>query len=114
MKRFLTAAFLLMLTSGSAHAVGIGVKAGTAGPGAELTLGLTETINARISVTNYDIGSDDDTFTVGDNDEGEVDASLDVAIGTSGLLFDWHVFGGGFHLTAGMLKTDTSFDFSGT
>ncbi len=114
MKRLWVAAFLLAVASGSAHAVGIGVKAGTVGSGAELTLGLTDTINARISVTDVDIGSEDDTFTVGDNDAGEVDAELDVGIGSSGLLFDWHVFGGGFHLTAGLTRVDASFEFAGT
>ncbi len=114
MKRLLLAAFLLTVASGSAHAVGIGVKAGTVGSGAEFTLGLTETINARVSVTSYDIGSEEETFTVGDSGaEGDFEVELDVGIGTSGVLFDWHVFGGGFHLTAGLLQNDASFDFEG-
>lgn len=114
MKHLIAVATVLVLASGSAQAVGVGVKGGTVGTGVELTLGLTETINARVSLTNYDIGSEDETFDVGDNNEGTVDAELDVSIGTSGLLFDWHVLGGGFHLTAGMMKNDASFDLSGT
>ena len=115
MKQMIAAAMVLALASGSAQAVGVGVKGGTAGLGAELTIGITETINARISLTNSDLGSEEETYTVGDDGaEGEVDAELDVNIGTSGLLFDWHVLGGGFHLTAGLMQNNSKFDLSGT
>ncbi len=117
MKQMIAAAVLLALASGSAHAYdfGVGVKGGTDGLGVELSVGLTDTISARLSLSDYDAGSESETYTVGDDgNEGDIDAELDVNIGSTGLLFDWHVFNGGFHVTAGLLQNNGTFDLTGT
>ncbi len=46
-----------MLLASNAHAldVGVGLKAGTVGAGFEVSVGLTKTINARVSLTSIDI-----------------------------------------------------------
>lgn len=106
----------LALASYSLNAadVGVGVKAGTLGYGADFTVTLTRTVNARVSLTSYSVDSESETVTVGDaTNEGTINATADVDFGSSGLLFDWHVFDGTFHLTAGLVKADIGVNFKG-
>jgi hypothetical protein len=44
----------------------------------------------------------------------DIAATLDFDYGASALLFDWYVFNGTFHLTAGMMKNNSKVGFSGT
>ena len=50
---------LLMISNADALEVGVGVKAGTVGVGVDLSGALTQTINARISVTRIAAAEDD-------------------------------------------------------
>jgi hypothetical protein len=94
--------------------VGVGVKAGTFGYGADFSVSLTKTINARVSLTTLDVDSQTETVTVGDStDQGTIDATADIDFGSSGLLIDWHVFEGTFHLSAGLVKADIVGNFRG-
>jgi hypothetical protein len=116
MKIKCTLAGLVFLTSTTANAldVGVGVKAGTVGAGAELSVALTQTINARVSLTqvNYDF---DETITIEDsNNSANIDANVDMDFGASALLLDWYVFDGTFHLTAGMMKNNSKIKINGT
>lgn len=105
---------LLLLPSANAIEVGVGVKAGTLGVGPEITVALTKTINARVSVTSLDVDSESETVEVGDTGAtGNIDARLGFDFGAKSLLFDWHVFDGTFHLTAGLMKNDTKLSFKG-
>lgn len=105
---------LFFISNVNALEVGVGVKAGTVGTGVDLTVALTRTINARLSLTNVDIDDQDETITVGDDGaEGDLDAELGLDFGANALLIDWHVFNGTFHLTAGMMRHTGKADFSG-
>lgn len=87
--------------------IGVGAKVGTLGYGADFSVSLTKTINARVSLTTLNIDSQAETVTVGDSsNEGTINAKADIDFGSSALLFDWHVFDGTFHLTAGLIKAD--------
>lgn len=108
------AGFLLFALNANAIEIGVGVKAGTLGTGAELTVGLTKTINARVSLTSIDVDDRSETISVGDSTaSGDLDATLGLDFGATALLFDWHVFDGTFHLTAGMVRNDTKLSFQG-
>ena len=111
----LITAMLLLISNADALEVGVGVKAGTVGAGVDLSVALTQTINVRISVTSIDIENQTDTITIGDPGfEGELDTTMNFDFGASALLFDWYVFDGTFHLTAGLLKNNGKIAFSGT
>lgn len=117
MKRHLCLALGLLFLSSPVAAldVGVGAKVGTAGPGIDLSVGLTRTIAVRLSLTDIDIDDEDETLTVGDDGaEGDLEAELGLDFGSSAVLFDWYVFNGGFHLTAGMMRHNGKMDFAGT
>ena len=105
---------LFFAHSAQALDFGVGVKAGTVGAGVDLTVALTKTINARLSLTNVDIDDEEETITVGDEGaEGDLDAELGMDFGANAIFIDWHVFNGTFHLTAGMMRHTGKVDFSG-
>lgn len=94
---------------------GFGVKAGTLGSGVEVSVTLTQTINARLALT-YMGFLQDVTFDFDDANTGtyaSIDSELDVNFGATALMLDWYVFDGTFHLTAGMIKNDSTFKLSG-
>ena len=106
--------FLLATFNAQAVEVGVGVKAGTIGQGVEVSLALTQTINARVSLTSIDIDDQTETIQIGDaGATGDIDAVLGLDFGASALLFDWYVFDGTFHLTAGLMRNDTAMSVSG-
>jgi len=105
----------LMSSNANALDIGVGVKAGTLGAGVDLSVALTQTINARIGLTSVQIDSEQETLSVGDPGlEEDMNATLDADYGASGLLLDWYVFDGTFHVTAGMVKNNGAVDISGT
>ncbi len=105
---------LFFVSNVSAIDLGVGARAGVNGIGLDLSVGLTKTLNLRVVATNVDIEGEDETITVGDDVEGDLDAELDFNYGASALLLDWHLFNGGFHLTAGMFKNNGAADLTGT
>ena len=105
--------FLLVFSSAEALDIGVGVKAGTLGTGAEVSIALTQTINARLSVTSISDEFDDDFEIEDDENSANIDATLDLDFGATALLFDWYVFDGTFHLTAGLLRNDSEIDLNG-
>ncbi len=87
-----------MLATGAAQAemgLGLGVKAGTLGLGAEITKSFTETLNGRVGFNSY-------KFTTSGK-EGDVDYDIDMKWQSTALLLDWHPGGGSFRLTAGYM-----------
>ena len=63
---------LLLVTNAEAIDIGIGAKAGTIGAGFEVSVPLTKTINARVSLTTIDIDDQEENINIGkilDNDE---------------------------------------------
>lgn len=108
------AGLMLLVSNANALDVGVGLKAGTVGTGFEVSVGLTKTINARLSLTSIDVDDQTETIEVGDaNASGNVDARLGIDFGATAILFDWHVFDGTFHLTAGMMRNDSKLKFTG-
>lgn len=105
----------MLAANANAANIGVGVKAGTLGAGVDLSIALTRTINARISLTSVKIDDLNETITIGDaGSTGDIDATMNFDFGASSLLFDWYVFDGTFHLTAGMMKNNGKVGFSGT
>lgn len=107
--------FLLVPFNAEAIDFGVGLKGGTIGTGVEVSVALTQTVNARVSLTSIDIDDQTETIEVGDSGAtGDVDAVLGLDFGATALLFDWYVFDGTFHLTAGFMKNDTKMSFNGS
>lgn len=116
MKKIIGLGFFLFLFAANVNAVdfGVGAKAGVNGLGLNLGVGLTKTLNARFSWSQVSIDDETETVTVGDDGaEGDIDAELEFDFGSNALLLDWHVFNGGFRVTAGMFKQTGAVDLSG-
>lgn len=116
MEKIIGLGFGLLFFMSSANAVdfGIGAKAGITGVGLDLTVGLTKTINLRLAAARVDIDDEEETVSVGDDgNEADIDAELEFDFGSNAILLDWHVFNGGFRVTAGMFKHTGGADFSG-
>jgi len=108
-------AITLLISNANAMDIGAGKKVGTLGAGVDLSIALTQTINARIGLTSVQIDSEQETLSVGDPGfEQDMNATLDADYGASGLLFDWYVFDGTFHVTAGMVKNNGAVGIAGT
>ena len=80
-------------SSSGDHSTALGVRVGTPGIGADLVQGLGERLNLRL---NYNGGS----YTYKNTLDG-VKYSVDLDLGTAGLLLDWHPLGGEFRFTLG-------------
>jgi hypothetical protein len=104
---------LMFISNANAIDFGVGVKAGTLGVGADFSILLTPTINARLSLTkaNYDLS---ETIEINDaNNTATIDADINFDVGAQAILFDWYVFDGTFHMTAGMVKNDSAVNMTG-
>lgn len=116
MKRFvgsLSGAVLVVgLATGAVADVGLGVKVGTLGPGADLTVGLSEVLNARVGLNKfwYTYNATEENNDSGAS--GELSAKLDLQ--TVPLLLDWHPFNGGFRLSGGIVFNSNKISFSAT
>ena len=70
--------FLFCVTSVDAVDFGVGAKVGTNGVGIDLSVGLTKTINVRLSAAALDFDDNNESIKVGDDGaEGDIDANLD-------------------------------------
>jgi hypothetical protein len=116
MKKTIWAVFglLFFVSNASALDFGVGAKAGINGVGLDLTVGLTKTVNLRVAASQVSIDDENETVTVGDDGaEGDIDAELEFDFGANAVMLDWHVFNGGFRVTAGMFKHTGAVDLSG-
>ena len=117
MKNFIGLGFFLFFFAANVNAVdvGVGAKAGINGVGLNLSVGLTQRVNLRLSLSHDDIDEETETVTVGDDGaEGDIDAELEFDFGSNAVLLDWHVWNGGFRVTAGMFKQTGAVDLTGT
>ena len=107
MKRFVCVWMVWVLVATGSYAAsgdtGLTLKAGSPGIGVDLTVGLGEKANLRLSGNAFSYTYDDYEF---DEDEEEiaevvdtVEATLDLL--TLGAFLDWHPSGGSFRLSAG-------------
>lgn len=88
---------LLSLGIGSAQAVelAVGADISTLGPGASITLGIRDNLNARVG---YNKASVSDTLT-----EDGISYAADLDLEGTSFLIDWHAFNGTFRFTAGII-----------
>ena len=117
MKKIVALGLSLLFFTANSHAIdfGVGARAGINGLGIDLSVGLTKNVNLRLIGAAIDIEGEDETVTVGDSGaEGDIDAELNFDYGATAAFIDWHVFGGGFRVSAGMFKNNGAADFSGT
>jgi len=116
--KYLALASSLFITpiSALANDFGVGLKTGTAGTGIDISMTITQKLNARLSLTSTDYQFDSESFEIGDDggNKGTVTADLSMSFGSTALLLDWYVFDGTFHLTGGFLKNDGAIDIDGT
>ncbi|HEV8578367.1 MAG TPA: hypothetical protein VGX68_04735 [Thermoanaerobaculia bacterium] len=97
------AGVLLILSAVPGHAeVAIAGKAGTLGAGAEVTVGLSRQLNARLGVNGYSYSDRREASGI------EYDGEAKLRTGTA--LLDWHPGGGGFRLTGGAVYNDTTIE----
>lgn len=85
------------LIAAPVHAAGwaVGAKFGTLGFGAEIYKSFMPTLNARVAFNAF---SFDDSGT-----EDDVTYDYEVDLNTMGAMLDWHIFRGGFRVSAGAL-----------
>ena len=92
----------LVLLAGSlpvqAGKLGVGVRAGTQGAGAEFGIGVSDRFTLRAGYYTADLSEDyDDAGIVYDGD---------LQIGGSGVIADFHPFKGSFHVSAGVFSNE--------
>jgi hypothetical protein len=102
-----TAACAVLLLIGSAAAaraeVALGVKAGTLGGGAELTVGLSPQWNVRLGGSAYD-------YTDNGREASGIFYDAKARLRTGEALLDFHPGGRAFRLSAGAMYNDTRID----
>jgi hypothetical protein len=97
---------LVSLTPAAQAEVGIGLRGGTMGFGADFDIGMTEKLNLRLGYNflNYDYEVEDTDVTY----DGELE------IESFSALLDWHAFGGSFRFTAGAYSAGPTILLNGT
>ena len=85
--------------------VGIGVKVGTLGFGADITGRINNWLSVRGTFNTADVTHSEEA--------SGIDYEGDVALGAYGLLVDFHPMKGNFRLTAGYLRNRTGVDLTG-
>lgn len=107
MQRIVCVWMVLVCVAAGAYAAGgdagVTLKAGTPGFGVDVTLGVTEKVNVRLSGNMFSYTYDDYEF---DEDEAEIDEFVDkmelsLDLLTAGAFLDWHPSGGTFRLSVG-------------
>lgn len=100
--RVLLAMGLLSYGAWASADVGVSLRAGTLGAGADFNVGLTETLNLRLGYAFYDY---DDTV-----EDTDVVYDGEMKLRNASALLDWHVFGGGFRVSLGAVGASTEVD----
>lgn len=88
--------------SASAAEIGIGVNAGTLGAGLDVGFGLPANVVGRVGFNSLTL---DEDF-----EEDGIDYSADLELESVHALADWHVLGGGFRITGGIIFNGNAFD----
>lgn len=108
MKRVIIVSFMAVFAAASAQAGGVaaGIKVGTLGIGADVTIGLHERFNLRAN-GNYMNFEYDDTID-------DIDYTLDMDFKSGMALLDFHPFANGFRISAGAIFNESSIGLTGT
>jgi hypothetical protein len=85
--------------------VGVSLRAGTLGLGADFNVGLTERLNLRLGYSLYDY---DETL-----EDTDVTYEGELKLRNASALLDWHAFGGGFRVSFGGVGAGTEVDVVG-
>jgi hypothetical protein len=94
----------LAAAAGSAHAAGIGVRAGTIGLGADFGWEVAPTLGGRIGLSGMNFNTDVDTS------QANYDAKVKLA--NLNLFLDWSPLGP-FRITAGFIANNNKIDLNG-
>ncbi len=81
------------------------VRVGSFGYGADFDIGLTKSVNVRLGYNTFSLSR-----TINDTD---VTYDGTFKIGAASAIFDWHVFNGGFRLSAGAVQKGPKIDVVG-
>lgn len=94
-----------LAAAGSAHALGVGVRAGTTGLGADVAWNVAPTLSARLGYSGGKFGYDVDTDQV--NYDG------DVKLSNVNALLDFAPLGPLFRISGGFVFNDNKYDVRG-
>lgn len=94
-----------LTVAGSAHAAGVGLRAGTTGVGGDVGFGLLPTLSARIGYSGLSFSRDVDVT--------DVDYDGDLKLSNLSALLDFSPLPGPFRITAGFIFNDNKIDLSG-
>lgn len=97
---------LLAFQSAQAEALGVGLKAGTQGIGAEVGMGLNDYFVARLGFNTYNRSES--------RAIDGIDYDLDAGLQSTALLLDWYPFAGIFRVSVGYVSNSTEFDLEAT
>lgn len=104
MRRLLLVLAALVAVPASAQGVGLSVRAGTLGAGADLSVPLGSRVNVRATANAFAFRHEGVLGEAETGVEGlDLDYDADLGLGSVGLLADWHPFGNTLRLTAGAL-----------
>lgn len=111
MKKVIYCSALAVFLLGSSQAlaaspVAVGAKVSTLGVGADLSLQLVPSLNARLGIQGFSYDADNI-----DTDRVNYDADLKLFSGLATI--DWYPFLGGFRLSAGLLANGNEIDVIG-
>jgi hypothetical protein len=95
-----------LVACGSAHAIGIGVKAGTTGIGIDAAMSVFPLVDARIGWSGLKWGYDQNT--------SNVSYKGDLKLNNLNALLDFHPMGPLFRLTGGVVFNSNKYDATGT
>lgn len=90
------AAFTFLASPPAMADVGLGVKVGTLGLGAEGTIPLSPGINLRAGINTFQF-----EFT---DTSSNIDYNFELELESYALLIDWHPFAGAFKLSGGLVS----------
>jgi hypothetical protein len=94
-----------VISAAASPGFGVALRAGTPGVGLDLDLGLSPSFGMRFGFAGFNVNHDINT--------SDVNYSGRLKLRTVTGLLDWYVFGGGFHLTAGVAGNGTKLDVVG-
>lgn len=94
-----------MISAGSAHAAGFGLRAGTTGVGADVAWDIAPTLSARVGYSALKWNHDVETSTV------DYDGKLKLS-NLNGMV-DFHPLGPIFRVTGGVILNDNKYDVRG-
>jgi hypothetical protein len=100
------AAVLAVAASGSVHAIGVGLKAGTTGIGGDVAMSVFPLVDARIGWAGGSISRS--YSTSGASYDGKM------KLNNLNALLDFHPLGPTFRLTGGLIFNDNKYDATGT